>query len=119
MFDLAITIAPAALIFATWKASLSALQSDRLEVVLHDHRDAVQRRPQRIRRPPIHRLGLFEGLGVGDDNGVEGGAVLVEGVDAAQVLGDELAAGNAFGQERRVDLRDGGLVHFKRRRRLR
>ena len=55
MFDFASTMAPASLMRFTWNASLvetnpasasepaGALQADGLEVVLHDHRHAVQR----------------------------------------------------------------------------
>ena len=55
----------------------------------------------------IHRVGLLQRFGIGDDDGVDGGPVLVERVDAAEILLDQAAAGEASGLHRRVDLRDG------------
>ena len=72
MFDLASTIAPASLIRLTRNASLfetnplsdsepgGALQADRLEVVLHDGGDAVQRADEpALREAPVELVGLL------------------------------------------------------------
>ena len=100
--------------------AVGALQADGLEVVFDDHRDAVQRTGQAaLLEALIHRVGLLQRFGIGDDDGVDGRAVLVERVDALQILLDEAAAGQAPGLHRRMDLRDGRFVDFERRRRLR
>ena len=91
-----------------------------------ENRETVSDRSDRLQRPDrsallealIERVGLFHGVGIGDHNRVDRGPVLVEGVDAAQVLFDERAAGEAPGFHRRMNLRDCGLMNFKRRRRL-
>ena len=102
MFDLAITIAPASLILLDLERVLvrhepgereravGALQPDRLEVVLDDRRDAVQRAGQAaLLEALIEVVGLLQRLGIGDDDGVDRRAVLVERVDAPQILLDE------------------------------
>ena len=132
MFDLARTIAPASLMRLTWNASLRgdepverqrsvrALQTDRLEVVLHDHRDAVQRaREASLRDATIEIVGLLQRLGVGHDDGVDRRAVLVVRLDAPEILLHERPAGDAAGLERILDLRDGRLLHTEGRQRLR
>ena len=42
-----------------------------------------------LREAPIQVVGLLQRLGVGHDDGVDGRAVLVEHVDATQILLDE------------------------------
>ena len=77
MFDLASTIAPAALMRLTRNASLSetkplsderavrALQADRLEVVLDDRRHAVERaREPAARELPVERVGFLQRVGI-------------------------------------------------------
>ena len=132
MFDLASTIAPASLIFLTWNASLSdtnpASASDPLALC----KPIVSKLSLTIvgmqcsgpdeaalLEALIHGIGLLQRLGVGDDDGVDGRAVLVERIDAPQILLDEPAAGEPAGLHRRVNLRDGGFVDFEWRRRLR
>ncbi len=52
--------------------SVGALQADGLEVVLHDHRDAVQRSGQSaLRESTVELIGLPRRLGVGHDDGVD------------------------------------------------
>ena len=66
----------------------------------------------------IHRVGLLQRIRVGHDDGVDGRAVLVERVDALEIVLDEAAAREPSRLHRRMDLRDGGFVDLKRRRRL-
>ena len=98
-----------------------ALQADGFEVVLHDHRNAVQRTGQTVLdEPSIEIVGLLLRVGVRDDDRVERGAVLVVGVDSPQVGVHERATGQAAALHGRVNLRDRRLVDLEGgRRRLR
>ena len=67
----------------------------------------------------IERVGLLQRVGIRHDDGIDRRPVLVEHVDAFQVLFDHAAAGDPAGAQRRVDLRDRGFVDIERRERLR
>ena len=96
--------------------AVRALQTDGLEVILHDHRDAVERpREAALFGPGIELVGLRQCLGIGEDDCVDAGAVLVERVDAAVILFDQSAARHAPGLERRVDVSNAGFLDAKRR----
>ena len=107
MLDFANTIAPACLDALDLKRILRRrvalereiagrrLQSDRLEVVLHDHRDAVERSDELLRRREslVERIGRRERVGVHDRDRVDRRTLLVVRVDARQVRLDERVAG--------------------------
>ena len=86
------------------------------EIILDDHRDAVERAGQAgLCEAAVQIVGLLFDVGVDQDDGVDRRAILIVGVDALQVLRDESAAGEFAGLHRVVDLRDSSLLDFELR----
>ena len=132
MFDLARTMAPASLIRFTWNASLLDTNPWSASDPLALCRPMVSKLSLTIvgmqwsgpdgtvrLEAAIHLVRLRQRLRVRHDDGVDGGAVLVVGVDAAEILLDQAAAGDLSGFHRRVNAGHRGLVHLKRGWRLR
>ncbi len=71
-----------------------------------------------LRKAAVEILGLLHGIRVEENDGVNGGTVLVIGLDALQVFAYEGAAGEAAALHGVVDLGDGGFFNFERRGRL-
>jgi hypothetical protein len=67
----------------------------------------------RLRKTPVHLIGLFPRVRVNQNDGVDRRPVLVISVDAPQVLIDQRAARKLPGLHRVVDLRDGSFLDFK------
>jgi hypothetical protein len=59
--------------------------------------------PARLVSPIVHLVRLRQRVRVRHDDGVDGRAVLVVGVDATEILLDQAAAGDLAGPHRRVD----------------
>ena len=128
MFDLASTIAPAALIRATRNASSggdealerrasrrwSAGRSSRSCPSRSSGRSAAGR-PGRRLRPPVERVGLGQRVGIDDDDGVDRRPVLVVGVDAAEIVLDQPMAGERPSRNAAWICGDGGFFDRKGR----
>jgi ABC-type oligopeptide transport system ATPase subunit len=83
-------------------------------VVLHQHRDPVQRTAHRARRPlRVERVRLRPRPGIETDNRVERGARPVVGPDSCQVEVDEPARGDAAFQHRGLQIENGGFGHLE------
>ena len=69
-----------------------------------------------LREAPVEVVGLASGVGVDHDDRVDGRAILVVGLDAAQVRVDERTAGELVCLHGRVNFGDGRLFDAERRR---
>ena len=116
MFDFARTIAPAALTaldlerIAIRHEALEreragrALETDGLEVVLDDRRDAVERPDEAaLLRTAVEVVGFREGIRIDEDDGVDRRSCLVVRLDPLEVLLDEPAACELPGLHRGVN----------------
>src|SRR6185437_4396227 len=92
------------------------LQSDRLVVVLDDHRDAVQRADELVRRgePLVERVGDLERSRIDDGDRVDRWTSLVVGRDPLQIGVDQRVAGEGAGAHRGVNGHDARFVDLER-----
>ena len=89
-------------------------QVARLEVVLHDHRNAVQRANEPFApETGVERVGGAQRVRVHDDDRVDRRSFLVVGLDAREVLRDKRVARETIAFEGGVDLCDGRLFDSK------
>jgi hypothetical protein len=96
------------------QCAVSGLQALGLEIVLDDHRHAVERAGEAaLRKSAVQFVGLLFRVGIQDHDGVDRRAVLVVGRNASEVAANQFAAGQAPGLHRVVDLGDGGLLDFE------
>ncbi len=90
------------------------MQSLSFEVVLDDHRHAVQRpRQARLGEAAVQLVSVLRRAGIDGDDGVDRRPVLVVGIDAADVSVHQPPARQTPGAHSVVDLGDGGFLHFE------
>ncbi len=100
--------------------AVGGLQSLGLEIILHDHRHAMQRPGKSgLRETPVQLLGLFLHVRIQHHDGIDRRPVLVVGLDALQIIAHQFPASKSPRLHGVVDLRDRCLDDVEGRRRQR
>ncbi len=90
--------------------------ADRVEVVLHQYRNPVQRPARAGRRAlAVEGVGFIPRVRVEEHDRVQPGSCLVVGPDSRQVRLDQSSRGDLAGGLRRLELEDGLLEHLEQR----